>query len=118
MRNYSSTTTWLGGAELPASLSSQLLQQSVEVFKFGVFNDHFAAALAIFDQNFETECALQALLHFANVRIDGRFGLGRVLDGLFRMDQALDVILCLANRKRKRGDTLSSLLHFFAVLEG
>src|ERR1035437_2285190 len=97
-------------------LPGQLLQKGVEVFKLGVLDNHFAAPVVIFDADLEAQCALQPVLDFANVGIDYRLRLG-VLFQAFRMQETLDVGLRLANRKRKCGDPLRSLLDLLSVFE-
>ena len=53
--------------------ASQVLEQGVKVFELGVLDDDFAAAVVVIDGDFEAERALQAILDFADVGIDGRF---------------------------------------------
>src|SRR5208337_2613733 len=99
------------------SFSRQLLEQQVEVFQPGVFDDDFAVAVVVFNVDFEAQGALQAVLDFADVGVDGRLGFRILLCGLFGMQKALDVVLCLANRKRTSDDSLGYLLHIFGVFE-
>src|ERR1017187_4871947 len=63
-------------AENPACLShtlvpGELLEEGVEVFQAGVFDDDFAAAVVVFDVNLEAEGALKPVLDFADVGVDG-----------------------------------------------
>lgn len=106
-----------GGGQ-PASVSRQLLEQGVEVFQLCVFDDDFAAATVIFDVNLEAEGTLQTLLDFANIGVDGRLRLGIFLSGALGMEESLNVILCLANRKRKSGNSLGCFLDLLGVLKG
>ena len=96
----------------------ELLQQRVEIFQLGVFDDDLAAAVVVFDVDFQAEGALQALLHFADIGVNRRLGLGLLLGSALGMQQALNVGLGLANRKRKSDDTLGSLLDFLGGFEG
>ena len=103
----------------PAQSSfTQLLQQQIEVFQLGVFDDDLAAAAVVLDVHLESQRALQALLHFADVGVKRSYWLGFLLYDAFRMKQTLDVTFCLTNRKRKSGDALRCLLHLLVMFEG
>src|ERR1035437_3002598 len=100
------------------SLSGEVLKQGIEIFETAVFNDDSATSIVVFDCDLETKGALQAVLDFANVGVDGRLGFGLLLDGALRMQKTLDVVFRLANRKRKCKDALRCLFHLFGVFEG
>ena len=53
----------------------ELLQQRVEIFQLGVFDDDLAAAVVVFDVDFQAERALQTFLDFADIWINGRLRL-------------------------------------------
>ena len=48
----------------------------------------------------------------------GGLGFGFLFGGLFGVKEALDVVLGLANRKRKSDNALGRLFHLFGVFEG
>src|SRR5665213_1839054 len=54
------------------SFAGELLQKSIEILELCVFNDDFASAIVVLNVDLETECSLQLLLDFPNVRIDWR----------------------------------------------
>ncbi len=81
IRCYSFTCIRLFGGEP--------LHEGVEVFQARVFDDHFAAAVAVFDCDFEAEGTLQAFLGVANIYVDGRWRLG----GLFRLLAGVDELV-------------------------
>src|ERR1035441_6261278 len=80
-------------------ISGQLLKERVKVRQVSVFDNNFAAPFAVFNVHFQSECALQALFHLANIWIDNFFRLGFLL--LFGIQKALHIGFRLANRKRK-----------------
>src|ERR1700722_3625634 len=88
-------------------------QQCVKVLELCVLDNDAPLAAAVFNVDLEAENPLEALLDFAYVGIDGGFGLFLWLCVAVGMNQALNVALRLANRKRKVSDSLGC---FFDVL--
>ena len=93
-----------------ASLTGKLLKQSVEVLQPGVFDDDSAAAVVILDLYLQAQGALQPGLHFAHIWINGGSRFCVFLRGLFWMQEALNVGLRLANRKRTFAELPSPFL--------
>ena len=97
------------------SFAGQVLEQGVEVFELGVLDNDFAAAVMVFNVDLEAQGSLQAFLDLADIGIDGRLWFNFFLCRFFRVDETLDVVLCLANRERKCGYALSDLFHLLGV---
>ena len=52
-------------------LAGYRFEECIEVFQAGVFNDHPAAAVLVFDRDLETQGSLQRVPGFAHIGIQG-----------------------------------------------
>src|SRR5580700_1745560 len=89
--------TCLQNVTVMVSFTGDRLEQRIEVFQAGIFDDHASATVLVFNRNLQAKSSLQQITRLANVGIERRLLFFFTLRFFLRIEQSLDVTLCLAN---------------------
>ncbi len=106
----------LAERECPSLRSHKPFEPNAQVFQLGVLDDDLAATVVVLDGHFESQGALQAVLHLADIGIDDRLRLG-FLFRLVRIEQALNHAFGLPDGEGQGDDALGGLFNLGGVAQ-